>query len=270
MDIIVFSKDRACQLDLCIRSIKEHAEANITVLLDWSNQEYLDGYSKLLSLHKGVSYIHQGDFMTTLRKTVRQSSEYIVMMVDDSIFINKFYFTDELELGSTIKRLPRVKCASLMLTAGVNYCYAHDKCYVPFTLERMSRKVYSFNWTYEEEWSDWGYPHQVGGNFWTRQYLTKILRSVRANNPTELEGKLNFPLRKRRHSTPKMVCLDQQKILTVPINYIPKKEKENRSSHLYSLEELNDKFLDGYRLQLPKGIQSNAINKEIELEFERI
>ena len=268
MDIIIFSKDRAAQLDLCIRSIKEYVfNPKITVLLTWSNQDYLDGYAKLLSKHKGVSYVEQGNFKRTLRRTIKECGKTLVMMVDDSIFIKKLNEI-EIRIAERDTKDKRVKCYSLMLSPEIDYCYAKDQRYIPSTLWH-DIYVYFFNWAVEADWSDWGYPHQVGGNLWTKEYLLKITKWISFKNPNELECKLNFPLRRRRYSSRWMGCFPDTKILTTPINYIPKKETENRNSGLYTLKELNDKFLDDYQIKLPEGIKTNAICKEIDLGFER-
>ena len=53
INIIVFSKDRACQLDLHLRSLaanfKEFQENEISVVYDFSDLEYIEGYQKLIA-----------------------------------------------------------------------------------------------------------------------------------------------------------------------------------------------------------------------------
>lgn len=258
------------QLDLCIRSIKKYVDnPNITVLVTWSNQDYLDGYAKLLHLHPEVAFVEQGNFKKTLRRTIKESDKYVVMMVDDSIFINRFNLDDILNLSVNMEMFDRIKCASLMLSHTIDYCYAQDRSYKPTMLFPSFYRTFGWDWTEQEPWSDWGYPHQVGGNFWAKDYLLKITKWIRFKNPNELEGKLNFPLSRRRAKSPIMLCLEESKILTIPANYIPKKQAENRHAKTYSLKMLNDKFMNGYKIKLPK-VKSNAINKEIDFEFERV
>jgi len=126
-----------------------------------------------------------------------------------------------------------------------------------------------WNWTNSHSKHDWGYPHQVGGNVYKKKYLLEIIKDIEFNNPTELEGQLNFPYERRRPELPFMLCFNESKVLTVPINAV-NKGNTNPSSGKYTLEELNDKFLEGYRIKTDMyGIKSNAINKELMFQFEK-
>ena len=52
MNVIIFSKDRAAQLDLLLRSIEKNFAKpyyqNVTVIFRASNQSFVDGYKKLI------------------------------------------------------------------------------------------------------------------------------------------------------------------------------------------------------------------------------
>ena len=59
LNIIVFSRDRACQLELFIRSMKfyfkEFYQYNINVLYTYSNNKFKEGYEKLFKISKMLS-----------------------------------------------------------------------------------------------------------------------------------------------------------------------------------------------------------------------
>ena len=55
INIIIFGRDRGCQLELLIRSMKEFFkefnECEIKILYTYSNNEYEKGYEKLKIIH---------------------------------------------------------------------------------------------------------------------------------------------------------------------------------------------------------------------------
>lgn len=125
-----------------------------------------------------------------------------------------------------------------------------------------------WDWTSSPPRYDWGYPHQVGGNVYHKEYLLDIIGSIEFDNPTELEGQLNFPYEHRRLDSPYMLCFNESKVLTIPVN-VTNDNNQNRNSDEYTLKGLNDKFLEGHRIKTDMyGIKSNAINKELMFQFE--
>ena len=92
MDIIIFSKDRSMQLDLCLRSIKDHVKIdhNVKVLYDYSNNlSYSNYYHQIMLENYGAEFILQEKLYKTLKRVIKESdSKYFILMVDDSIFVN--------------------------------------------------------------------------------------------------------------------------------------------------------------------------------------
>jgi len=268
MNIIIFSKDRAMQLDLLLRSITQfYPYGTVSVLYAASNEQYEQGYNLIKERHN-VNLIWQRPFKKRLIKTIEQGDEIITMLVDDSVFIKpvKKEPLDIMTFDLIVDK--NLKCGSLMLGKNIKYSYSHS-C----TIEQPKFIIddnYYWNWTKQPMKSDWGYPHQVGGNVWTKDYLLKILKWKRFEHPTELEGKLNYPYRKRKTSTPLMTCFDETKLLTIPVNYIEKSTAENRNSQKYSLERLNNLYLKNYQISTENiyGTETDAICKEIDFEFE--
>ena len=65
LNIIVFSKNRSCQLELFLRSMKlyfkEFNEHKINILYTYSNDKFKEGYDKVISIHndKNINYIKE-------------------------------------------------------------------------------------------------------------------------------------------------------------------------------------------------------------------
>lgn len=271
MKTIIFSKDRACQLDLLIRSIKDHYRfGTITVLYATSTCDYQKGYDLIKEKYKDVKLVWQIPFKHTLIDTIRSGGRWVTMMVDDSVFINEVSPEEISTMTDQVDRNKLVKGGSLVMGLNVTYSYSHNHA-MNVPIKDIGSNVYRWKWTKEDKYTDWGYPHQVGGNVWEKGYLLDVLHKKKFDHPTIMESKLNWPYRKRKRSTPQMVCFGKTKVLTIPVNYIPKSTNENRNSGKYSLEALNELYLDGYRISTENiyNISTNAICKEIDFSFER-
>lgn len=89
VDALIFSKDRACQLDLLLRSIDRHAPnlySSLTVLWTASQREYGKGYAVCFSEHAGVKFIAESDFEGQVRHWLRIVGPKVSFLVDDDVF----------------------------------------------------------------------------------------------------------------------------------------------------------------------------------------
>ena len=95
INIIVFSKDRACQLELFLRSMKfyfkEFDQHIINVLYTYSNDKFKSGYDKLFTIHNdsNINYIKETqNFKNHILFLLDQDKAYTIFFVDDIVFKN--------------------------------------------------------------------------------------------------------------------------------------------------------------------------------------
>lgn len=91
IDCLIFSRDRACQLDLLLRSIDFYAGerfASITVLYRASTLEYLAGYERLLRDRLDVIFPLETDFERQVFAwlTNPHGADRICFLCDDDLF----------------------------------------------------------------------------------------------------------------------------------------------------------------------------------------
>lgn len=100
VDVLIFSKDRAAQLDLLLRSIERHAPdlySTITVLCVASSVEYEHGYDACVEEHSGVMFLGQSDFEANVRDWLRTVTTHCCsFLVDDDVFYR------DAEFGNTL------------------------------------------------------------------------------------------------------------------------------------------------------------------------
>ena len=85
---IVFSKDRAAQLDLLLRSINKNCPHffEVCVLYTYSNEEFKQGYSLIQDKypsHDRYHWVDQTDFQKDLENLVDRSKQILVFLTDD-------------------------------------------------------------------------------------------------------------------------------------------------------------------------------------------
>lgn len=264
INIILFSKNRACQLELFLRSMKEFFkefnECEIKILYTFSNKEYEDGYEKLKLIHSdsNIKYNKENKltkFKTSLLFLFDKLKPYSVFFVDDNVFKEPFSFNDE-EFKTFVTRKD-VLTLSLRLHPRLNYCY-------PARLKQVSPQMDKdgvFNWTGKP--GDFGYPMSLDGNFYHTQHLIYYLSNLNYNGPNDLESQMAMqPL-----PIPMMNCYNKSRIINLPLNKV-----QNFNNNIHgniTSKYLNDEFLDGKIISMDniRGMDNTSCHQEIEIQL---
>jgi len=259
MNITIFSKDRACQLELLLRSMKKYfKECNqfrISILYTYSNENFRRGYELTKQKHPEFNYIKEESFKNNLLSVIDENKKYTTFFVDDNIFKEPFSIEDNefklLENDSVV-------CLSLRLHPNLTYCYPAkiqqrkpeliDECILP--------------WVGKE--GDFGYPMSVDGHIVRTSDIIDMLRLNGYSNPNSLEGGLAAnPIRK-----PFMVMYQKSIIMNNPVNKV-----QNFNNNVFgdvSQEFINEQYLDGKIISMSNidGFENISCHQEIEVIFE--
>jgi len=262
LNIIIFSKDRSCQLELFIRSMKfyfkEFDQHTINILYTYSNDKFKEGYEKLFKIHndKNINYIKETDvFKKHVLLLLDQKNPYTVFFVDDIVFKNSF--TLNCKQFKLFSMNNEILTLSLRLHPYLTYCYAAKV--------RMSQPHFESNLSFKwyGETGDYNYPMSLDGNFYRTNDILALTKVLSFNNPNSYESILSgYPLNR-----PKMICFEESVIINNPINKV---QNFNNNFHgNISAEFLNDKFLDDYIIDLYnfKGIKNSSCHQEIEINL---
>jgi len=262
MNILIFSKDRACQLELFIRSIKkyfkEFEELNFKVLYIYSNEEFGKGYDKLFSIHNdsNLNYIKETkNFKEHVLELIDETEEHTVFFVDDMIFKNDFTLNSKQYKLFTLN--DQILTLSLRLHKSLSYCYPARIHMVPPKFDSNM----TFRWRGQS--GDYGYPMSLDGNFFRTKDIIPFLNALPYNNPNSLESQLaRYSINK-----PLMICFDESKVLTIPVNKV---QNFNQNVHgNITADFLNDKFLDGHIIDLVPfdGFKNISCHQETEYNY---
>lgn len=250
LNVILFSKDRAAQLDLLIRSMKRYfvdlEKYSLRVLYTASSEMFLQGYEEFHRRHPNIELVKEKDFKQDLCALFDSSIAYTVFGVDDDVFLNSFSVQDE-EMRFFQENIS-IACLSLRVHPGVTYCYTENRA--------VERPQLSSNnmWLWRGQQGDWGYPMAVDFTVFRTQDISKSVFELSYTNPNTFEGSLanHCPV-----AGPLMSCYETPRIVGIPVNKV-QTVNGNRCGNI-SAEGLNNRYLKGGQICLD-GIEFNALN----------
>jgi len=256
MNVIIFSRDRACQLDLFFRSFKYYVKDNIKlkVLYTFSDKYFEEGYKKVKEYHPEIEYVLEKDFKNDIINNIDTEDKYTTFFVDDIIFKN--YFSLESPFFEIFRNNDDILCLSLRLHPRLTYCYTAR-------LNMTPPKMVNNTWEWRGNRGDFGYPMSVDGHIFRTNEILPKLKSLNYRNPNSLESVLvSSPINK-----PKMICCDNSVIINNPCNKV-QINNPNRHGDI-NPKYLNDNFINGYIIDLEpyKGIDNESCHKELPVKL---
>jgi hypothetical protein len=222
MNIIIFSKNRAAQLDLLLQGLTLPA----TILYTY-DPEFEAGYKKLIKMYPEFDFVKEINFKGQLIKLIKD--EHILFLVDDDFVVEPFNVN--CKEFKQLKKNKLILCLSLRLAPTFNEV-------PPFFPDNT--------WRWKNHHHSWGYPMSVSSTIFRSKDILPIIIEHDFRNPNELEIVLRKSPPQRRY----MSCCDTMKFcnnLANKVNYqYPYKNLG------VSIHELEKDFLSGKRISLPK------------------
>ncbi|MFC1850867.1 glycosyltransferase, partial [candidate division CSSED10-310 bacterium] len=272
INTIIFSKDRACQLELLIRSmkafVKQWQELQPMVLYSYSDQFFKRGYKKLMQIHPDITYFHEPErpdgFQKSVLKLMSVKNPYTVFFVDDLVFRRKWDLNDEIFQIFSLD--DRILCLSLRLSPRITFSYSMQRKSPPPAFE----PDWIWNWLGVPSGMDWGYPFSLDGHIYRTMDIRRAMTTTVYSNPNQLEE--NLALQARVNAAflqrPKIICYDDSKIVNIPANIV-QKTHDNRHANFISVEEINQKWLDDHIIFLKNiiDVPNTAVHQEIPFKF---
>lgn len=266
INIIVFSRNRAMQLDLNLRTFarafKEFSDHEISVVYDFTDMQFIEGYEKLREqTYSNVKFYtdHQfGSLKDTLMGLMRPENKYTMYLCDDNIFTDQWSVNDpEIKIMDAESS---VMSTSLRLWKGIDFCYATNK---PSPVPNF---IKNFCWDWRETSGDWGYPMSCDGNIYRTEFLRQKTQTLNFVYPNNFEAGLAGTA---DHSIPLTSCyLDGPKVYNIPVNVV-QHIYPNRHGNIQTPEYLNELWLRDKSLDINfyYGKKFNTVHKELELKF---
>jgi len=260
MNVVIFSKDRAMQLELLLRSIQmffiNYEDSDISIIYTYSNNDYKASYKKLVKMYPEFDFKLEYNFKQQLCDVI-YDEPYTVFFTDDAVFKSKFDI-DEID-----KEFHDNICAlSLMLGKNINYAYEEEReikqpqFYYPYPPTH-----FRLAWDWKSADIDFNYPMSVIGCIWRTKDIKPKLLELDYDKAWNVESALkSSPIDKS-----KMTCYKESKVVHIANNVVSPCGNKSGGG---DVEILNKKFLNGERI-VWKKINNNSVHFEWEYKFER-
>jgi hypothetical protein len=238
---IIFSKDRACQLDSLLQSvhdnITDHDSIAIMVLYRTTNQAFEQAYTLLQSrtYGKNIRWITEKSFKPDLISLIQERTpdDSVMFLVDDTVFFRPIMLRPLLDAFTS-------KTLFISLRADRNY--ADDRRHPHFFRETP---LLTWFWHTFKRPNTWTYPFSVDGNIFHASFLKKIVPDLTFKAPNSFEGSMH----QTRHCPgyffkyPFAIAPLHAVVFNNPLNKV---QREGATwNQDISCEFLNTEYLDG-------------------------
>lgn len=281
---IIFSYNRAMQVDYLLSTILKKIKIDDyeTVILYHTTGHHHLGYKKLIEKYKNYPNIRfeerkeiwfdtaflktltnkknlkffleknlknkQGDnFKGLLQGMLRKTRHELVMFnTDDGVFYNDV-FLDE-QVLSEFKKDP--ENSSYRMYVGDN---------IEGFPDYIQKKGNHYEWDYyaDKNITHWSYPFSVDGTIYNAKHLLKVLEKIPYHNPITLEENVFRHALQHKLFRKGMSPL-QTKLVGTTLNRVSV-ETFNPTINI-SVDELNEKFIEGYTLHLGLPDHIDVVN----------
>lgn len=273
MNIVIFSKDRACQLEACIESLMINAgvnATNISVIYLATTELFEHGYELCRTVSPGsIKWVRQSfSFKKDLLSCVDPTNPLTMFLVDDIMFKEPFlWFDKEMDL---VKHNKEILALSLRLDKNITHCYATNQA------SKVPSFVKGNVWKWPEAEGDWAYPYSVDGNIYRTDFILPKLELYGYNNPNELEAMLNSNnaslVALGTPGKPEyMACyVNGSKLVNIPANRV-QNAFQNRHGNIITADEINIRFINGENIsqETVKNLQNTTVHAEIPYIWEK-
>lgn len=256
MTTIVFSKDRAMQLDAFLRSYEAHVSTtdNVFVLYHASTGRHDWAYDEVFLRHRWATprrgtAAFKRDFLGLL-----PSAGSVVFFVDDQVFIRPWTVIDK--PGLSLRH-------GLHLTRNYN---SNDAAQ-PLPPYRMDGEFVMWRW--EDGQLAWAYPLSVDGHVFGASEMATLLGCLEFTSPNTLESAMQryLPAFAYREG----ICYTETRVVNIPWNRV-QDECPNRCAddRLTSADEMLRHWEMGCQIDLTPlmGILNESVHQEFPLLLE--
>lgn len=249
INLIIWSKDRASQLELLLRSIKQNIPNMfaITIIYTYSNKLFEDGYKKLIGEIKDVEFIYENNFYNdTVSACYNSNMEYISFCTDDTVFYDSCSYTFDDLLGylpNNVNQVFSFRLGLNTLAQDIHYGTIQtplmNHVYLNKDIISWNCKKYASNFNY-------GYPLALDAHVFKKDLICDLLKRYNKWKTTnELEGHIQQSISEIDYIT----SFDKSIAVNVPLNNLSNITQAGHNYN-YSNDFLNQKFLNGERLSL--------------------
>ncbi len=238
LTVLIFSKNRACQLELLLRSLDIKVKQKSVRVLYTCDPEYQAAYEKLKKLYPDVVFMPESDFRRQVIESI--TDDYLLFETDDDVMIDSF--SEDCPEFRKFESNEDIMCLNLRMSRNYDYDFLKDR-------QVSIPEFDDGTWEWRKYRHDWGYPWNTSAHIFRKKDLLPVLETSEFSSPHSLE----FSMR-RWQDKPLMIGFEKAKFIDIPVNAVS--QNNQRIGNVVSTDFLNDKFMEGYRLALEPVIEA--------------
>jgi hypothetical protein len=270
ISLVIFSKDRALQMDLLLQSNAKHCGKlfhDVVVLYAASTPKFEDGYQKLAKAWPEVKFVRERKFEEDTREILRESANLVCILSDDCIFYrNVVDYQDQI-----LDVIARERIFSYILGIGGDSRYS-GTCRHRFRMPEFEREKETLIWNWQKaDKGEFECPFMLAANIYKKEDYLFCVDRVRFQNPSTFENQLQ---KKWQYSPDRVemkkfcACLEEQKLVH-SLNNRVQDIFRNRHGEIYpfSAPAMNEAYLSGKVVDLDalEFSEVDGLHKEIDL-----
>jgi len=270
IEAYIFSRNRAAQLDLLLRSIRDNFKEIHKIYI---TTEYSVEHKESLEIVKKQDYGLELLFIDKTEETFREvflgilnniKTEYVVGFCDDVVAIRGMGISSILNTFTD-----NILSISLRTSEALTVKYADG---LPMKQpDFLSTNPYLiWDWTRAVPRCDWNCPISVCSHVYKTSFYKKIVTAVPFSNPNALESALSR--NKEGYGKPLMSSFPLTKVLNISVNKVQEVNKNRAGSSVpVGVDFLLNKFMDGFVIdEAPLyNYKNNCVFVELPFKFKR-
>lgn len=264
LDLLIWSKDRACQLDCLLRSLPENFFNKVYVIYKASTYDFQKGYDVLSARFRQVVLIQETSLHDQTMEVIRErisSTNKITLSTDDTVFFRKPTMTSKEVVDSM-----RPETVTFSFRYGFNTIVqdCHIDSYQPSLNIYQDYGNYIFwNSEYYHPLTNYGYPFGLDMHVYDAQTLYNLASQIDFKNTNQLESGL-FHL---RGQAPKFINSFKHSVaVNIPCNNMSGITRSGEK-YPFTIEELNKAYLDDYIINLGDIKAAKIIGSHQEIDW---
>jgi len=264
--VVVFSKDRAFQLDGLLRSFRlqvgDWDRVDVKVIYTTSSPEHERAYEELVDGFQDwerAELHREADFRKDLTSLLG-GYEYVLFLVDDTVFTNPASVADAIR---AMERDAQAIGFSYRLGRNSKRCYPYDREQALPEFTEAPDGHLTWGWTGAD--GDFAYPLEVSSSLYRLEDLRPLLAELNYFNPNTLEAALADAARRFAASRPHLCSQAVAPAFSAPVNMV-QATCSNRSGNVPT-SVLLEAWQAGRRLDVDslRGLVPDAAHMEIDL-----
>ena len=269
--VIVFSKNRAMQLSLCLETFFKNVDGGDfdVKCLYKVDEKHRKSYELLdFQYSESVEFIEETNFRENLLEAI--DGYYKTMfVVDDCIFTSKFNLQ---QASDIMDYYPKILGVSFRLGINTKYCYSLSQPQsIPAFIQRYVGKYQDFlGYEWPSANGDFQYALELSSSMYRTSNIKHIFDRVDFPNPNMCEWVLYCNLGIFVNALPILICYENSVAFCNPVNRVQNVNNNKAGNdYYYDADELLINFENGYRIDNKKfeGFISNSCHQEVILDF---